>query len=275
MAKHFLDTEESEGPIPSLPIKTKYAVHGIFCFNDIINIEPLNEMRYNYMTMARKLDRGKAINLRKQGGTYTFIRKQLNVSKSTLSYWLRDIELTPDQLNKIKKETIAKRVETYIQTTRERRKRIIQECYESEKKNLSHITKRDFLIAGLFLYLGEGEKSNWFVSSISNSNPSIIKFAVFWLVKILGVNKKKIKVRLHLYQDMSIQKEIKFWQKVTGLPIIQFSKPYIKKSKFTKINYSTFGHGTCNIIVGNVKLKHKIMTAIQVILDSAGANKGV
>ncbi len=225
--------------------------------------------------MARKLDRQKAIELRLRGGTYSAIKSLLGISKSTLSYWLRDIELKPSQREKINKDAMAKRVETYIQTTRARRKRIIQEYYEIEKKNLGIVTKRDFLVAGLFLYLGEGEKGNWFTSAVSNSNPTTIKFVVFWFTKILDVDRKKIKIRLHLYQDMDIQKEITFWKKITGLPTSQFGKPYIKKTNFSKINYSTFGHGTCNVIVGDVKLKHKIMTAIQVILDSENAILGV
>lgn len=212
--------------------------------------------------------------LRQQGYTYPAIKKSLKVSKSTLSYWLRDVELTPAQRSKIYSEGLAKRVEAYLLTTRARRKRIVQEYYTKQKDKLLPLTKRELLIAGLFLYLGEGAKSNWFDVGISNSNPSIIRFAIFWLVDVLGANRQKLKVRLHLYSDMDIRKEVNFWRKITGLPLNQFGKPYIKQNKFSKVSYSTFGHGTCNIVTGNVKLKHEIMTGLQVILDVVGANKG-
>ena len=224
--------------------------------------------------MARRLDRKKAVELRQQGSTYTVIKKMLGVSKSTLSYWLRDVELTPTQRRKIYENGLAKRVEKYLSTTKERRRKIVQVYYNQQKIKLLPLTKRDLLMAGLFLYLGEGSKSRWFDVGISNSNPTIIKFAILWLVDILGADKKKLKVYLHLYSDMDIQKEIYFWRKITGLPFNQFRKPYVKKSRFSKISYSTFGHGTCNIILGNVKLKHEIMTALQVILDEVGASQG-
>lgn len=47
-----------------------------------------------------KLDqKNLAISLRKEGVSYNEIRKKINVSKGTLSLWLRDIELT--QIQKI------------------------------------------------------------------------------------------------------------------------------------------------------------------------------
>ncbi|HXK35567.1 MAG TPA: helix-turn-helix domain-containing protein [Candidatus Paceibacterota bacterium] len=224
--------------------------------------------------MARKLDRQQAVELRQKGYPYPAIKKLLGVSKSTLSHWLRDVELTSTQRNTIYEEGLAKRVEKYLSTTRARRQKIVQEYYDKQKVKLLPLTERDLLMAGLFLYLGEGSKSRWFDVGVSNSNPTIIKFAIIWLVSILGADKKKIKVYLHLYSDMDIQKEIQFWKKVTGLPLSQFRKPYVKKSKFSKVSYSTFGHGTCNIILGNVKLKHEIMTGLQVILNEVGASQG-
>lgn len=43
----------------------------------------------------------RAIKLRKLGKSYSEIRKQVKVSKSTLSLWLRDIKLTPEQEKRI------------------------------------------------------------------------------------------------------------------------------------------------------------------------------
>lgn len=48
------------------------------------------------------VEKNKAIELRKQGKTYTEIQKRIPVSKSSLSYWLRDIKLTNKQLARIR-----------------------------------------------------------------------------------------------------------------------------------------------------------------------------
>lgn len=220
--------------------------------------------------MARKSDKYEAIKLRLQGKTYPFIKSHLGVSKGTLSYWLHSIRLSRKQLKKIKVSSSEKRVESFISTFREKRIRTFKREVEKEREIILPTTERDFLIAGLFLYLGEGGKSSWYETTVSNTNPSIIKFSIFWLTKILKVQKNKIKIRLHLYKDMDIKKEVNFWRKVTNISKKQFKTPYIKKTKFKKINNYTFGHGTCNIIVGGVDLKRKIIAAIKVVLEEAG-----
>lgn len=123
-----------------------------------------------------------AVKLRLEGYTYPFIKNKLKVSKSTLSYWFRNIELTKKQLAKIEKETRAKRIESYIKTVKERRRKVFENHLKREKQILYPIKKRDFLIAGLFLYLGEGKKTTNKIG-VSNTNPSVIKFTIFGLQK--------------------------------------------------------------------------------------------
>lgn len=221
--------------------------------------------------MNRRLDRREAIELRLQGKTYTFIKDYLNISKGTLSYWLKNIKLTKFQLKNIKKDSTERRIENYINTRRKKRIKIFESYLENGRKNLLPFSKRDFLIAGLFLYLGEGEKSNWWTTSISNTNPSIIKFVLFWFTKILKIPKNKIKVHLHLYKDMDIEKEINLWTKITGIPRKQFRKPYIKKTSSKSIDYYTFGHGTCRILIEATELKNKVIAAIRIILEESGS----
>ncbi len=222
--------------------------------------------------MARFEDRRKAIELRLAGQTYSSIRGKLNVNKSTLSDWLKNIELTKEQLERISSDTIARRVETYINTTRIRRQKISETFYQDQKKKLLPLSNRDFLIAGLFLYLGEGAKSDRSRIQITNSDPAIIKFSIFWINKILGVAKDKLKVQLHLYKDMDIESEIRFWLNETGLNREQIIKPYIKKTSSLKINHPSFGHGTCSVYCQNAKLKDEFMAGIRVIMNST---KGV
>lgn len=67
---------------------------------------------------------------------------------------------------------------------------------------------------------------------------------------------------------MDVEKEIEFWENVSGIPKKQFTKPYIKESSTKAINHKGgFGHGTCNIRVGSVRLSEKILMAIKVISD--------
>ena len=224
-------------------------------------------------SVARFKDRQRAIALRLGGATYSKIRTRMKVGKSTLSHWLKNITLTNEQLEKINKDSKSRRIENYIKTTKKRRQKIIEESIENERAALGNITRRDLLIAGLFLYLGEGSKTEWFRVVLSNSDPEVINFWIFWLRKIIRVKREKIIVYIHLYKDMNIEKELSFWSKITKLPRTNFRKPYVKKATTKKINHWSHGHGTCNISVGDVKLKHRIMASIRIILENRLANK--
>ena len=96
----------------------------------------------------------------------------------------------------------------------------------------------------------------------------MIKFFIYWAEKCLGVTKDKIKIKLHLYNDMNINNEINFWMKTLDIKKDQFIKPYIKNSSKSSITYKTgFGHGTCNIAIANAILSKRILMGVKVIED--------
>jgi hypothetical protein len=67
---------------------------------------------------------------------------------------------------------------------------------------------------------------------------------------------------------MDIKKELLFWENTLGLARSQFNKPYIKESSVKVINHKGgFGHGACNVAIGNIKLSEKILMAIKAISD--------
>lgn len=65
---------------------------------------------------------------------------------------------------------------------------------------------------------------------------------------------------------MNQEETLDYWSKELGIPKSQFSKPYVKKSK-RDIDQKGFGHGTCNLVVCDVRLKEKIMMGISAIAD--------
>ena len=83
----------------------------------------------------------------------------------------------------------------------------------------------------------------------------------------LEIPKSKIRVTLHLYNDMNIKQEMEYWSKELTLPLSQFAKPYIKKSTRVNINHKGYGHGTCCLLVSNILLKEKIMMGLKAISD--------
>lgn len=217
--------------------------------------------------MARFKDHEKAIRLRKQEMSYSQIKKKLKVSKSTLSIWLRNYPLSKQRIRELR-DCNEQRIEKYRETRRKNKENRLQETYKVQKKLLLPLNKREIFIAGLLLYWGEGTKCRMDGLSISNTDPSVIKFFIYWLNKILDIPKKKMTVRLQLYNDMNIQKEINYWSATLKIPLKQFAPPYIKKTSIKRINHKGgFGHGTCNVRINNTSIAEKIFMSLKAIND--------
>lgn len=217
--------------------------------------------------MARLRDREKALSLRKQGMSYSQIKKILKVSKSTLSLWLREHPLSKQRVRELR-DWNEQKIEKYRETMRQKRETRLNQFYKEQKELLFPFSRRELFLAGLFLYWGEGSKSHLAEVSVSNNDPSIIRFFINWLGKSLLVPKERLKIQLHLYNDMDIDKELDFWSRMLNIPLNQFNRPYIKKTSSVRINHKGgFGHGTCNVRIGGARLAEKVHMAIKAIAN--------
>jgi len=220
--------------------------------------------------MTRVIERRKVIKLRKNGKTYSEIRKELNISKSTLSDWLRSYPLTKRQLILLEKSIKRNKklaIEKFRVTMQMKRERRLSDLYKQERMYWISLNRREIELAGIFLYWGEGNKRLNGPIALNNTDPHVLKFMLYWLRNIFKIPQNKIRVHLHLYSDMNIQQEIAFWSQELRLPLSQFNKPYIKESTRTNIDHKGIGHGTCGLAVNNIRLKEKIMMDIKAISD--------
>lgn len=215
--------------------------------------------------MARFNDKKKALELRMLGYSYSQIKKTLGISKSTLSSWLRDYPLSKQRIKELR-DCSEQRIEKYRETRRRQKEERLDFLYKKQKKIILPLMSRELFLAGLFLYWGEGTKMADARISISNTDPSMINFFIKWCKKSLLIPPNKFKVYLHLYRDMNAEKELQYWSKTINIPRSQFINPYIKKSLKSSINHKgAFGHGTCNVSIGDARLAEKIQTSIKVI----------
>ena len=217
--------------------------------------------------MARPKDKIKVLELRRQGMSYSQIRQITSINKSTLSNWLSAYPLPEKRLRELR-DWSAIRIEKYINTRKTQREKILSEIYEEEKQSILPLSKRDLFIAGLFLYWGEGSKTSPTQVIMANTDPSVLKTFIAWLQSIADIPKSKLAVRLHLYKDMDIEKETDFWSNTLGIPLSQFRRPYIKDTTFRSITYKGgFGHGTCNVILGDTRLHKRVIMGLKVLRD--------
>ncbi|MBI2011257.1 helix-turn-helix domain-containing protein [Candidatus Daviesbacteria bacterium] len=222
--------------------------------------------------MSKIFLREQAIKLRLRGKTYGQIKKELGVSKSTLSDWLKRLPLNKTQQVKLLKNKMLSRDlsrEKFIETFKSKRLFRLKQVFEKQVKELLPLSKKELFLAGVFLYWGEGEKKHGRFS-ISNTDPRVIKFALYWMTKVLGVPKNSIKVRLHIYKDMNFEEVTNFWSNHLNLPKNQFGGPYIKDSTREGLIYKSFGYGTCQIYTHRVNLSEKIAMSIKAVSNYYG-----
>lgn len=217
--------------------------------------------------------RTKALELRvKERMSYSAISKKLSVPKSTLSYWLREYPLSEEEILTLRREGWKKGEasrERYRNRMSEKRTQKEQKEYAKWRRYFYNVNKKDLMIAGLMLYLGEGGKKNSSQVSVANTDPRVIELFLHWLETCFSISRTEAKIQLHLYESMNVVKEREFWQNTLRLKEGQFYKSSVRKLKSHSFTYSsTEGHGTCSVYVFGVERKRKVMMAIKAFLDS-------
>lgn len=184
--------------------------------------------------------KSKAIKLRKKGLSYNEIKNEISVAKSTLSLWLKNIPLDSEHLKRLYTKQIQS-LSRGPQSQRERRlrevERIIAKAEQEIKLPLVFETR---CLMGAALYWAEGSKGKRF--RLTNSDPHLILFMVRWIKKVLGILPESLKARLNIYPQQNEIKIKKFWSELTGIPVKNFGKSYIKPlSKGYKKNNLYYG----------------------------------
>lgn len=216
--------------------------------------------------------REKAINLRlDEELSYSAIQKRLGVPKSTLSYWLKDFPLSEGKILELRRKGWEKGEasrERFRATMRKRREERGKALYSKWQKRFVNLSEDSHFVAGLMLYLAEGNKKNYARIGIANTDPGVIKFFINWLEKFLEIPCNRIKAELHLYENMDIQREVNFWKEKLEFAENQFYKPQVRKLQKSSFSYrGSFGHGTCALLFGGVEKKLELMMAIQAMVD--------
>ena len=143
----------------------------------------------------------------------------------------------------------------------------LQVAYDRAKKDIGTFSRREIFIAGLHLYWGEGLKALRGRVGIANTDPSVVIAFKEW-IESLGAQPSQLRVRLHLYTDMNVGKEVLYWSKILNVPAKQFRKPYIKNSTLAGLTYKTgFGHGTCNLLFENMSMWEYITMALRYLRE--------
>ena len=218
--------------------------------------------------MAKSLLRLKARKLRKRGISVKKIAQYLGVSKSTTSHWVRDIILSVEQLENLKRSMLkggelGRTKSAMLQ--KEKRLLLIEESRKIGIKTLEDITDRELLIAGVALYWGEGSKKHRAIE-FCNSDPKMIQFLLVWLGKCFNIELVDIRCYVGINEIHGKREQIvkEYWSKVSGIPLQQFNKTSFKKVVNKKV-YDNFNnhYGTLAVKVKNpARIYYKVLGLI-------------
>lgn len=181
-------------------------------------------------------EKKKAINLRKQGFSYSEILKQIPVAKSTLSLWLQSVGLSKKQKQRLTEKKLAAALRG-AKRKKEIRLALVDEIKSKAEKEIGNLTKRELWLIGIALYWGEGskEKDNHPGSPVkfSNSDPAMIRIFLKWLLEIAKVPREKIYPDIYIHEShrSRINKVIDYWVSNTVFSKSEFKYIYFKKNK--------------------------------------------
>ncbi len=184
--------------------------------------------------IAKIEERRQAIALRKQGMSLRDIVKIVPVAKSTLSLWLKQVQLSTPQKQRL---TLKKRDAQARGALRRRTDRIASTnaIYMESEREVGEISKRELLLMGAMLYWAEGakQKKHHIAAGVkfSNSDPSMIRLFVRWLQECCDIPLDRLRFDVYIHETATKGREDLFrhWSEKISVPIHFFRGVYLKK----------------------------------------------
>ena len=166
--------------------------------------------------------REEARRLREQGRSLSEISAELGPRKNTLTLWLRDVEILPEQRARLEARmggganayARAMAAETH---TRRRLDRIEIERRKAAilLDSLTQIAHTNHIAAAM-LYLAEGSKGKG-AFAFANSNPAIICYWLYLLRTGFSIDESKFRLRLMIRADQDMEEVRVYWSHLTQI----------------------------------------------------------
>lgn len=211
---------------------------------------------YTYSIM--RLDKEKAISLRKEGKSYAEISAVLGIPKATLSKWFSKESWSKgvrQSLIRDGKLAVASRIQS-LNRVRDQR---LSESYEMAKKEakeeLPKLMYDPLFVAGLVLYWSGGDRTSKHQVRFSSADMDKIKTFIFFLEKTCGAGRGRLRASLMTYPGQDEPSNRRFWAFALG-PGLKFTKSSVVPGSYDarKLQY-----GICVVTVSSAYLKVKML----------------
>jgi hypothetical protein len=196
--------------------------------------------------------------MRAAGATLLDIAIALDVSRSSVSLWVRDVPFTPSPRRRGPKRR------THPASIAKQRQ--IEALDRAGIERIGRLGDDAFLAAGVALYAGEGAKRDGCVV-FANTDADMVRFHCAWLRRYFEVDESRLRVRVYLHEGLDLDAAEAYWSMITGVPKTQFGKPYRAVADSTRrIAKHEFG---CAYVVYSCSPTHRrIMGLMRALLSS-------
>lgn len=217
------------------------------------------------------------INLRKQGYSYNQISNKLDIAKSTLSYWLKDIKISKEAQSKINSRVYKKSILALIKRNKQQTalaKDRADKIRLSARKEVNSLIHNKLFLTGISLYWAEGYKkgaygSKWKSVDFANSDPKMILLMMRFFREICKISDKKINIQILAHVNIDLDKSLRFWSKLTRIPKDQFIRTNYSVNLNSKgiRNKNTLPYGTIHVRINDVKEFFRIIGWVEGLQD--------
>jgi hypothetical protein len=178
--------------------------------------------------------RGRAVAMRREGGTVPRIAAELGVSKSTAYLWTRDIPLdrTPAEEQERRRR--------HMEQMREARWRPHRQARDADRAAtgdqlaawVGQLSDREAILVGAVAYWCEGAKEKpWHKSNqglqFINSDPRLIHLYLRYM-EVLGVDRAALTYRLSIHEAADVAEATTWWAAEVGVPEARFRRATLK-----------------------------------------------
>jgi transposase len=172
--------------------------------------------------------------LREQGLDYEDIARELGVSKSSVSLWVRDMPRPGHLSYEESRKRSAEGARRYWAAEREARDARREVARTAAAAEIGSVSSRDLLVAGAIAYWCEGAKRKPHNPServiFTNSDPSLTGLFLRFLGEA-GVEPARLRFRVHIHETADAHAAEQFWLGVPGAEPGQFHRTVLKRHK--------------------------------------------
>lgn len=207
---------------------------------------------------GKVVEQERARELRARSWTLEEIARDLGVSRSSVSVWVRDVEFDPKPRNRS-----ASRNPSSLHLARLAE---IEAMNEWGREQIGELSEKAFLAAGTALYAGEGAKGDKEIV-FANTDPEMVSFFCRWLRRFFAIDERRLRVRVYLHEGLDIDAAQAFWSGVTGVPLEQFRRGYRAPADPT-MRRNKHEHGCCYVRYSCANTHRRIMGLQRALLIS-------